>query len=69
MFHIVTLLLFSSIMFAAVYQFSFNKNDIMMMMIYQYRWKSSDTSEPHQRLGSTRWPMEVTYCWLFVTFY
>jgi len=31
MFHIVTLLLFSSIMFAAVYQFSFNKNDMMMI--------------------------------------
>jgi len=33
MFHIVTLLLFSSIMFAAVYQFWFNKNDMMMMMM------------------------------------
>ena len=32
MFHIVTLLLFSSIMFAAVYQFWFNKNDMMMVM-------------------------------------
>ena len=27
MFHIVTLFLFSSVMFAAVYQFWFNKND------------------------------------------
>ena len=33
MFHIVTLLLFSSIMFAAVYQFWFNKNDMMMTMM------------------------------------
>jgi len=33
MFHIVMLLLFSSIMFAAVYQFWFNKNDMVMMMM------------------------------------
>ena len=33
MFHIVKLLLFSGIVFAAVYQFSFNKND---MMIYDF---------------------------------
>ena len=32
MFHIVTLLLFSSIVFADVHQFWFNKNDVMMMM-------------------------------------
>jgi len=31
MLHIVTLLLFSSIIFAAVNQFCFNKNDMMMM--------------------------------------
>jgi len=33
MFHIVTLFLFSSIMFSAVYQFWFNKNDMMMMVM------------------------------------
>jgi len=31
MFHIVTLLLLSSIMFAAVYQFWLNTNDMMMI--------------------------------------
>jgi len=34
MFHIVTLLLFSSVMFDAVYQFWFNKNDMIMMIMY-----------------------------------
>jgi len=34
MFHIVALLLFSSIMFAAVYQFWFNKNDITYRGLY-----------------------------------
>ena len=34
MFHIVTLLLFSSIMFAAVYQFWLNKNDMIMKQIW-----------------------------------
>ena len=37
MFHIVTLLLFSSIMFAAVYQFRFNKNDMMMMKVKGFK--------------------------------
>ena len=32
MFHIVTLLLFSSVICAAVYRFWFNKNDMMKMV-------------------------------------
>jgi len=34
-FHIVTLLLFSSIMFSALYQFWFNKNDMMMVITFE----------------------------------
>ena len=36
MFHIVTLLLFSSIMFDAVYQFWFIENDMMMMNYWSW---------------------------------
>ena len=36
MFHIVTFLLFSTVMFAAVYQFWFNKYDIMMNKLHVF---------------------------------
>jgi len=59
-----TLLLFSSIMFAAVYQFWFNKNDMMMIMMmidwFITRMKVKNTQTKH----NIKYAKEQTKEWI-----